>query len=477
MKKNMGPLTMIAVCFNICNGWAGISASLQIALLQGGPATLLYGLFVSSSLYMGIALTMAELASVYPTAGGQYHFASILAPKRINRRLSYACALLTMLSWVSIGSAILMIPSAQILAFVQYCHPNFVQKPWHYFLIYEAVGLIPLAYNVLALKKLPRTHDVGFVLTIFMFCTLFVTMLARSSPKADNTFVWGTFINSTGWPDGVCFFTGMLPTCFIYSGLDASLHLAEEAKNPRVSVPRASVLTISIGFVTATCFTIALLYSISDYEGVLAIQEYLPFEINRQVMRSDVAASVFLLLGIVMTLFILNAVIQTSSRITWALARDDALVFSKYFQQIHPSLGVPVRALLLNWSILAICGCVFLGSSIAFNALLGSAVVLQQLSFVIPTALLLYQRRSETYLPKDRAFRLPSVLGWVVNVWVVGLATVLSTFFLLPPFLPVTAGTMNYNCVILGIAAMLGVLNWMLHARKHYQGPRIVLEE
>ncbi|KAL9567412.1 hypothetical protein ACKAV7_008487 [Fusarium commune] len=161
MKKNMGPLTMIAVCFNICNGWAGISASLQIALLQGGPATLLYGLFVSSSLYMGIALTMAELASVYPTAGGQYHFASILAPKRINRRLSYACALLTMLSWVSIGSAILMIPSAQILAFVQYCHPNFVQKPWHYFLIYEAVGLIPLAYNVLALKKLPRTHDVG----------------------------------------------------------------------------------------------------------------------------------------------------------------------------------------------------------------------------------------------------------------------------------------------------------------------------
>ncbi|KAI7769409.1 hypothetical protein LZL87_012850 [Fusarium oxysporum] len=238
-------------------------------------------------------------------------------------------------------------------------------------------------------------------------------MLARSSPKADNTFVWGTFINSTGWPDGVCFFTGMLPTCFIYSGLDASLHLAEEAKNPRVSVPRASVLTISIGFVTATCFTIALLYSISDYEGVLAIQEF----------------------------------------IHW-------LVQSSVPYRLCTKSGADCNV-----------------SNAAFNALLGSAVVLQQLSFVIPTALLLYQRRSETYLPKDRAFRLPSVLGWVVNVWVVGLATVLSTFFLLPPFLPVTAGTMNYNCVILGIAAMLGVLNWMLHARKHYQGPRIVLEE
>ncbi|KAL5592441.1 hypothetical protein FOBRF1_013467 [Fusarium oxysporum] len=230
---------MTAVCFNICNSWAGISASLQIALLHE-PATLLYGLYVSSSLNMGIALNMAELASVYPIAGGQYHFASILASKRINRSLSYVCALLTMLSWVSIGSAILMIPSAQILAFVQYRRPKFVQKPWHYFLIYEAVGLIPLA-----LKKLPRTHD----------------------------------------------------------------------------------------------------------------------------------------------------------------------------------------------------------------------------------------RLSDTYLPKDLAFRLPSVLGSVVNVWVVGLATVLSTFFLLPPFLPVTAGTMNYICVILGIAALLGVLNWMLYARKHYQGPRIVLKD
>lgn len=166
MKKNIGPLTMLAVCFNICNSWAGISASLQIALLQGGPATLLYGLFVSTTLYMSIALTMAELASVYPTAGGQYHFASILAPRSINRGVSYACALLTMLSWVAIGSAVLMIPSSQILAFVQFHHPNFVLKSWHYFLVYQAFGLIPLAYNILALKKLPKTHDIGCELNL-----------------------------------------------------------------------------------------------------------------------------------------------------------------------------------------------------------------------------------------------------------------------------------------------------------------------
>jgi choline transport protein len=95
--------------------------------------------------------------------------------------------------------------------------------------------------------------------------------LARSSPKADNEFVWNTFINDTEWNNGVCFFNGLLTTCFIYAGLDASLHLAEEAPNPRRAVPRASVLAVGIGFITAFLFTISLLYSISDFETILAI--------------------------------------------------------------------------------------------------------------------------------------------------------------------------------------------------------------
>ncbi len=109
-------------------------------------------------------------------------------------------------------------------------------------------------------------------LTITLFLTMMISLLARSSPKASTTFVWSTFINFSGWSDGVCFFNSLLTTCFCYGGLDASLHLAEEAPNPRVSVPRASVSAIVIGFCTAFPFTIALLYSISDFEAVVAIE-------------------------------------------------------------------------------------------------------------------------------------------------------------------------------------------------------------
>lgn len=100
-KHSLGPLSIIAVAFNTCNSWAGIAGSVQVALMQGGPVTLLYGMLISTVAYLCIAIVMGELASVYPTAGGQYHFTSVLAPALTTRLLSYLCGFLTVVAWVT----------------------------------------------------------------------------------------------------------------------------------------------------------------------------------------------------------------------------------------------------------------------------------------------------------------------------------------------------------------------------------------
>lgn len=160
-KKQFGILTITSLAFVICNSWAGISGSLQLALLAGGPVTLVYGVLISSIVYICIALSLAELASVYPTAGGQYHFTSILAPDSINRGISYACGLVSLLSWIAIGSSVTLIPAQQIPALVATYSPSFVQHSWHVFLIYEGVALVVLAYNLFALKRTPWVHEIG----------------------------------------------------------------------------------------------------------------------------------------------------------------------------------------------------------------------------------------------------------------------------------------------------------------------------
>lgn len=55
--------------------------------------------------------------------------------------------------------------------------------------------------------------------------------------------------------------------------------------------------------------------------------------------------------------------VQTSSRLTWSFARDDAMVFSTYIKRTNDKLGVPVWALLFNGLWLFVLGCIYLVSS------------------------------------------------------------------------------------------------------------------
>lgn len=161
-----------------------------------------------------------------------------------------------------------------------------------------------------------------------------------------------------------------------------------------------------------------------------------------QATRSGPAATFFVCLIAFIAFFALNGCQQTSSRLTWAFARDDALIMSKYIGRIHSSLDVPVFALIANAAIVFIIGCIYLASSTAFNALIGTGLILQQVSFAFPAALLLYRRRSSTYLPTARRIRL-GLFGWVANVVTVAFGILTLVFYCFPSEMPVTGGNMS----------------------------------
>lgn len=142
----------------------------------------------------------------------------------------------------------------------------------------------------------------------------------------------------------------------------------------------------------------------------------------------------------------LIAVQQTASRLTWSFARDNALIGSKFIGHIHSSLNVPVWALLANNAVVFIIGCIFLGSSTAFNAFIGTGLVLQQVTYAIPAALLMYRGRSSNFLPVNRPFKLYGPIGWIVNFFTVAFAIVVLIFYNFPVVLPVTGSNMSKFC-------------------------------
>lgn len=70
-ERDIGPIDIICVGWNICNSWAGVAATLALTIAQGGSVTVIYGIIVCFLMVGCSGLTMSELASVYPTAGGQ----------------------------------------------------------------------------------------------------------------------------------------------------------------------------------------------------------------------------------------------------------------------------------------------------------------------------------------------------------------------------------------------------------------------
>jgi choline transport protein len=272
----------------------------------------------------------------------------------------------------------------------------------------------------------------------------------------------------------VVFFTGMVNPNFAYVGIDGAVHLAEDALNAATAVPWALIAAVGIGFVTCFPFVVAMFYCITDIDTLLSSPVPI-FGIFEQATRSGKGATAMTALLILTGFFALNATQQSSSRLSWSFARDGGLVFSGQIAKIHPTLGVPVWALLFNAFVVFVMGCINLGSSVAFAAIVGTCLILMHLSIAIPIIFLMANGRNERFLPRKGHWNM-GALGWLWNFLSVAWALLILIFYCFPTTNPTTSGMMNYACVVLAVFALCGAVNWFVYARTRYQGPKIDLD-
>src|ERR1700737_695969 len=76
LKRGWSSFSNFAISFSIISVLAGCFTTYGQAWNNGGPVAISIGWPLISILIMCVALSMAELASAYPTAGGIYYWAS-----------------------------------------------------------------------------------------------------------------------------------------------------------------------------------------------------------------------------------------------------------------------------------------------------------------------------------------------------------------------------------------------------------------
>ncbi|KJY02507.1 hypothetical protein TI39_contig47g00011 [Zymoseptoria brevis] len=340
------------------------------------------------------------------------------------------CGSLNVFAWIAITAGVTVIVPQILVAVLIHFDDTYIPKPWHVFLIYQAVNMICLPHNIFALRKSMWVFNYFLALSLTGFFAAIITSVARAPTYQSNAAVWTTFTDRSGWNNrGVAFLTGLLSPGYMYAGFDGAIHLAEEAKNASVAVPRAMLSTWLIGFVSSFALAVAAMYSAQDFDAIAGTPTGLPaFELFRQAMRSDAAATVIVLVVWVAAFAAIAGCQRTASRLTWTFARDKGFIGCHRFARLNTRWQVRIWALCINAAV---------------------------------------EEVGRVPAP-DAEFRLPSAVGWIANFCTVGFALVCFVFYDLPAVLPVEAGNMNYSIAVIGVMVIAILINWLIFARRHY---------
>src|SRR5712671_711413 len=76
--RTMGGFSNFAISFSIISIITGIATQYDYGLERGGPAEMSLGWPLVAIFTLAVAASMGELASAFPTSGGNYHWASHL---------------------------------------------------------------------------------------------------------------------------------------------------------------------------------------------------------------------------------------------------------------------------------------------------------------------------------------------------------------------------------------------------------------
>ena len=278
---------------------AGIFAVIAAAAGVAGPS-LWVSLLIAACVAFCNALSSAQLAAVYPRTGGTYEF---------GRR--------AMGQWWGFGAGWMFLaantfgPGVIALTFGAYFHAVIPEVPSRAAAVLAALGMTTL--NALGIRRSVRVTDVVVVLSIVSLLSVVVIGLPEGRLSNLTPF-------ASGGVGGVLQATALL--FFAYTGYSRIATLVEEVRNPKRTIPRATVIALS----TATILYLAVAFTVLTVLGAAGVSESLSPLQSAMVAVSSGTGVAIVIVGALLTTFNegLSDLLGVS-RVAFAMARQSDL--------------------------------------------------------------------------------------------------------------------------------------------------------
>ncbi|RDW82675.1 amino acid transporter I-2 [Coleophoma cylindrospora] len=475
LGRRFGFWSMLGFTTTMMCTWEAVLFANLTGLVDGAGPTLIYGFIFSWVGSLATAASMAELASMAPVSGGQYHWVAILAPPKHSALLSWIAGWIATIGWNANTAAGAYFGATLTQGLLVLNYPDYGYERWHGTLLMYAIMLMVVIVNTVAVRLLPKIEGAMLAIHVIGFFAILIP-LVKLAPHGSPSSVFSEFGNLGGFKsDGLAWFVGLISTNLPFVGYDGPCHMAEEVQNASRIVPRAMMGTLLLNGVLGFSMAIAFLFCIGDIETAIASPTgYDLIQVFYGATDSHAGTSVMTAILIVLVTFATFGFLATSSRQTWAFARDQGLPCSNFLAKVNQRLELPLNSILVCTTFTALICLINIGSTVAFNAIVSLTIAGLFISYMIAIALLVSKRLTNSPVHWG-PWRLGK-FGLAINLYSLAFLFISVLFSFFPPELPVTAVNMNWSCVVFGGAVILGLVWYAFIGRKQYNGPIIEID-
>jgi urea carboxylase system permease len=422
---------------------------------------------------MAVALCFMELAAKYPVAGSVYNWTKKLASRLVG--------------WTS--GWLMLTASIVTLSAVALAYQLNLPRIWSGFQFigdgsgtYDfatnavILGTILIVFttliNALGVRLMARINSTGVFIELIA-AVLIAFILAINIDRGPQV-----FFSANGYGAGEsagflgAFLIASLASGYVMYGFDTASSLGEETVEPRRTAPKAIARAILASFVIGGAILVFAVMSAPNLDDPQLGESSGGLQyIVEQVMGGTLGRIFLVCIAIAVTVCAL-AVHTAAIRLTFAMARDNALPFGEKLATVNPKTQTPIVPAVTIGIIAVIILVINIGQPKIFTVLTSIAIIMIYMAYLMVTGPMLKKRLQGQWPPKDLkegGYFTMGRWGLLVNivavVWGVGMAVNLAW--------PRTAvyGEPWYNTwgafVYIGVILGFGLLWYFVKGRHH----------
>jgi amino acid transporter len=490
LDRKMSGFSNFAISFTIISILSGCLTVYQYGLLHGGPPVMVWGWLLVGVLVLFAGLSMAEICSAYPTAGGLYYWSAKLAPGNSAPLWSWFTGWFNLLGQVAVTASISWGCAYSVDAFLAELTGNaYWLSPGHVVGTLAVVLFAQGLLNTFGIRLVALLNDVSVYWHLIGVAIIVIVLFwaPHSHAHQSLSFVfgsegWNAFKGLSGFVAPLYVFSlGLLNAQYTFTGYDASAHVSEETRQANIQAAKGIVRSIWVSLIAGFILLVGVSFALPKtfpvtFAGstVTNIQEVATNVLTPWALAftSSAGRTIGLLLIVIVMVaqfFCGMSSVTANSRMIYAFSRDGAVPGHNFWHAVSKKRRVPVHSAWFGAVGAFLLGLPYLWSAVAYFAAVSAAVIGLYIAYLLPVFLRRINEKAFVPGPWVLPKTLGRIIGWLAIIWVIFICIT----FCLPQYTPITAT--NFNYTIFEVLAVIGFAGiwWLISAHKWFKGPKI----